>query len=220
MPERPILFVIWWRPVKVVFVLYVMMLAVLIGAAIVCPIASAVNDNVTLVTTPFITIDPIGNHTIGDVFFINGTTNLPVSEKLTIHAYPLASIRGGKGRLSPGIYADEIPIVSGIKGVNHWSVNVTGGYWEPEEFVVGIWATKFIPKDKIIQFFTILETDNITPIQDTNVISTKYQPHQTNTSTIPVTPISRAASLPPILVPFAIITGIVFLKMFNDVKMR
>ena len=30
----------------------------------------------------FITIDPIGNHSVSDVFFINGTTNLPVGDTL------------------------------------------------------------------------------------------------------------------------------------------
>ncbi|MBP2146668.1 hypothetical protein J2129_002122 [Methanofollis sp. W23] len=36
-----------------------------------------------IVEQPFITIDPIGNHTLGDVFLINGTTNLAVGD--TIH---------------------------------------------------------------------------------------------------------------------------------------
>jgi hypothetical protein len=31
---------------------------------------------------PFITIDPSGNHSIGDVFFINGTTNLPANDTI------------------------------------------------------------------------------------------------------------------------------------------
>jgi hypothetical protein len=32
--------------------------------------------------TPYIIINPIGNHTVGDVFEINGTTNLGVNSKI------------------------------------------------------------------------------------------------------------------------------------------
>ena len=38
--------------------------------------------NVSSDTYYFITIDPIGNHSVSDVFFINGTTNLPVGDTL------------------------------------------------------------------------------------------------------------------------------------------
>ncbi len=38
---------------------------------------------------PYIMIDPIGNHVIGDIFFINGTTNLPVSQNLTMEIVSL-----------------------------------------------------------------------------------------------------------------------------------
>ena len=38
-------------------------------------------ENTTPDTTPFITIDPVGNHTIDEVFFINGTTNLPANNE-------------------------------------------------------------------------------------------------------------------------------------------
>jgi hypothetical protein len=121
--------------------------AILLVTIIIVPMANAEYDNGTPITTSFITIDPIGNHTIGDVFFINGTTNLAVTQNLTIHVYPLASTHEPRGRIPPpGIFVDGIPIVPVTNGVNRWSVNVTNGYWRSEEFIVIIWATKFIPE--------------------------------------------------------------------------
>ena len=51
-------------------------IAIFLVAIIIVPLANADNGNIPSVTTPFITIDPIGNHTIDCPFFINGTTNL------------------------------------------------------------------------------------------------------------------------------------------------
>ncbi len=56
----------------------------LVGVIIV-PLVSA--ENVTPNTTPFITIDPIGNHTIDEVFFINGTTSLPANNELLLDIF-------------------------------------------------------------------------------------------------------------------------------------
>ena len=56
-------------------------LAILIVTIFFVPLTSADNANEIPNTTPFIIIDPIGNHTVGDVFFINGTTNLPANRK-------------------------------------------------------------------------------------------------------------------------------------------
>ena len=33
---------------------------------------------------PFVTINPIGNYTLGNMLYINGTTNLPVNDTLTV----------------------------------------------------------------------------------------------------------------------------------------
>jgi|WetSurMetagenome_2_1015567.scaffolds.fasta_scaffold491416_1 hypothetical protein len=91
------------------------------------PVSGADNVSVTPVTTPFITIDPIGNHTVGDVFFINGTTNFPVSENLSMH---IQSTIIRKGRY----WGDPVEILAFISSIsiypdqsenNRWSMNVT-----------------------------------------------------------------------------------------------
>ena len=74
--------------------------------------------------TPFITIDPIGNHTVGDVFFINGTTNLPASNNsLAIQIAPANLNPAGWG---PS-YSSTVSVIKGENGVNIWSGNVTVG---------------------------------------------------------------------------------------------
>jgi hypothetical protein len=76
----------------------------------------------------FIIVDPIGNHTAGDVFFINGTTNLPVTRNLTLYLGPGCVLNHGIGwwtlEPEPSIISN-IPIVSGSSGTNHWSYNAT-----------------------------------------------------------------------------------------------
>ncbi|MGA2121822.1 MAG: hypothetical protein ABSG49_07240 [Methanoregula sp.] len=123
---------------------------------IIVPIASADDANVTPNTAPFITIDPIGNHTIGDVFFINGTTNLPVSENLAVFVQPFHSIMMQKGRREPGIVIYKVPIVSGRNTTNYWSVNVTDGYWKPDEYVAEITAINIVPEVSAFQHFTMV----------------------------------------------------------------
>ena len=76
----------------------------------------------------FIIVDPIGNHTAGDVFFINGTTNLPVTRNLTLYIGPDCILHHGIGwwTLEPEpLNISTISIVSGTSGTNHWSYNAT-----------------------------------------------------------------------------------------------
>ena len=135
---------------------------------LITPLSGAINSS-----EPFITIDPIGNRTIGEVFFINGTTNLPISENLTIYVNPITPPHGGRGRKEKGIVVDKIPIFTAINGVNHWSVNVTDGYWTPEYFLVIIGSKKHIPQEPTYQSFLMVEPKNNTPFFDIpNSIST------------------------------------------------
>jgi hypothetical protein len=95
-------------------------LALLFVAIIMVPLVSA-DANVTHNTTPFITIDPIGNHAIGEVFVIKGTTNLPpVIDALHIVITPTIFNPAGVG----SSFQSTIPIQRGKKDINFWSCNV------------------------------------------------------------------------------------------------
>jgi hypothetical protein len=85
------------------------------------------NETPTIIP-PFITIDPIGNHTAGDVFFINGTTNLPVTDNVSLNldTYCNEFRPHMKSEIDPEyISISNIPIVPGIAGINLWSFNAT-----------------------------------------------------------------------------------------------
>ena len=147
-------------------------LTVLLAVTIVIPMARADNGNVTPVTTPFITIDPIGNHTIGDVFFVNGSTNLPVSDTLFILIDKYYSDPSGERSR----FESNITINQGENGVNYWFCNTTPTLWVtqlgphfatksiadfmPDDFAVVVWSTKF----NVSQFqrFTIFAAESNT----------------------------------------------------------
>jgi hypothetical protein len=82
---------------------------------------------------PYIIINPIGTHTVGDVFEITGTTNLGVDKKLKI-AVDEKRLTGVGPYDMPDwnyIYTDSEGYVSmngGDRGINSWSyqVNLTG----------------------------------------------------------------------------------------------
>lgn len=78
--------------------------------------------------TPFITIDAIGNHTPDEIFFINGTTDLAVSNGSLL-------LRTGSAEFNPGgfgssFYSLNVSIKRGEHGVNVWSAEVLPSRWE------------------------------------------------------------------------------------------
>jgi len=98
----------------------------------------------------FITIDPIGNHTVDDVFFINGTTNLPVTELLIMDIYNFnifcCTQRPShvKNDACSGLTFTSVARVSDfllstdLSGPNRFSLNVTDTFrdFESGEYVV------------------------------------------------------------------------------------
>lgn len=106
--------------VKKEFLIGILLMVVITGI----PIAGA--ENVTPVTTPFITIDPIGNHTIDSPFFINGTTNLAAGNVLQLVIETTNFNPGGAGS---GLVAN-VTVQPGQDSVNVWSCNATTYLWE------------------------------------------------------------------------------------------
>jgi hypothetical protein len=101
-------------------------LAILLVAIIITPLASADNPNITQNNASYVTIDPVESYVIGDIFFINGTTNLPVTEKLVGTITTTIFTTGDKsGTNYPYAILPDIPITSTSSGINQWSVNGT-----------------------------------------------------------------------------------------------
>jgi len=85
---------------------------------------------------------------IGDMFFINGTTNLPVTDKLEGDIWTTIIVPVDKtGGDYPHAILPDIPIVSTPSGTNRWSVNVTDvvinelpSHWSP--YIVTVQSKK------------------------------------------------------------------------------
>ena len=109
-------------------------LLIIVCLVLCCTSVHAADNNTLSVSDHYIIIDPIGNHTIGDVFFINGTTNLPVTENLTINIANFDWIqKGGRMKtssselpLGEGVLIHAVQISPFLPGINQWSVNITG----------------------------------------------------------------------------------------------
>jgi hypothetical protein len=87
--------------------------------------------------TPWIIINPISNHVIGDVFEINGTTNLGIDEKLQImiHGRPIPVPYPGVSVPSKGL-SGLCKVQQGDCGVNIWSYSAnTSGFNTPDYLV-------------------------------------------------------------------------------------
>ena len=147
---------------------------------------------------PFITIDPLGNYTVGTVLYINGTTNLPVNATLSVLIY--TSRVGLVARDTyveyPGCFLPKpnISIMSIPSGINPWSVNVTDNClrglpaeWSPYIVVVRN------NNDSVSagQYLTVLPAPNATQI----ILTTSHpelSPVRTILTTTQSSPLSMA----------------------------
>ncbi len=112
--------------------------------------STAIDNSSTLITkvvqtlgpasgndAPWILINPISNHVIGDVFEINGTTNLGIDEKIQIAIYgrPVPVPYPGVPAPSKGSYG-LCTVKKGDRGINFWSYSVnTSEFNNPDYFV-------------------------------------------------------------------------------------
>ena len=90
-------------------------------------------------TTPYIIINPIGNHTVGDVFEINGTTNLGVDSKIVLNLQEqLVSSLPAKYYPLSGTFGC-VTIQKNRFGPNSWSYPVNLSGYQPWKYITEIW---------------------------------------------------------------------------------
>jgi hypothetical protein len=183
---------------------------------------------------PYIMIDPIGNHVIGDIFFISGTTNLPVSQNLTmdIVSYKYIMRPHMKNELGPGphssAYMKGIPISSAFPGTNRWYANVTDTVKELEsgDYLVQVdsqinescnFTGCRIPDVSTTAVFTLLTANKSIKL---TVLQTTFQnssPILPTISAITVPPTTQSAPL-PLALPIVVFVVIVILKSIQKKK--
>lgn len=177
---------------------------------------------------PFITIDPIGSRTIGAVFEIHGTTNLPASTNKSL-LLSITPTWKDPDRYSGYIYSKYLTVIQGENKTNHWSDNVTEVDWRSNnEYFIKI-SSLYVQDSLRIntpvatQVFTIFPA-NTSP----NLIYSSPSPIQSpsiqnpslilpTTDKVTLTPSTRAAQLPALL-PIAIMVAIVTLNFINGKK--
>lgn len=192
------------------------MFAIIIMAILTVSVVYA--ENVTSNTTLFITMDPIGNHSINDVLLIHGTTNLPVSND-SIHFWTASESFTPAGWGSR--FDSNISIQPGENGVNFWSVNATTDRWitfpgpvpgaVPGEYVAAVWLNQ----DSTVsasQLFFLLPPENIIPNQTIVTVPTQSSPMiQPTTGAAPRTT-TPSSSFPTVLLPLAVIAALAITK--------
>ncbi|WP_157677615.1 hypothetical protein [Methanoregula boonei] len=198
------------------------------------PIAAAADNggdngiNQTNASQPYyITIDPIGDHTVNEIFFMNGTTNLPVSENVSIFIGPNWANPSGEG----SSFTANVAVLQGENGANFWSCNITPTLWvtrlvgahqstnDIEYFNFGNFiGSVSSPKFNITahsELFAISSVEPNTPSIPTGTHTPSQTPTTTlslnQTGAIPPPPSPTSASPLSLIVPLVAIVGIVVL---------
>jgi trimeric autotransporter adhesin len=97
--------------------------------------------NATLILEePWIQINPLGNHTIGDKFTINVTTNLAVGNELIYSLNPV-DYRQPKN-IRPDIEPPTGWVNEGLCGNNSWSFDVDSSTFSPKEYWLYVGAVR------------------------------------------------------------------------------
>jgi hypothetical protein len=162
---------------------------------------NAVSSNI-LPDTPYdkdlsnrmITLDPVGNHTSGDIFSIHGITSLPAGRKLVV------SMHLGDCRVGYCIRSEHrgyTVVVNGSPGMNTWSYQLnTTGFWTVDDkgdrwaydITVGDFQFVTVNDDETIYLFNQSEPAYITENSDLHAPGS-----QNLTPPSPVTTSSRNA---------------------------
>jgi len=215
-------------PKKMVFTL----IALFITGIIIIPIVVAKTTSTTSVVTPFITIDPIGNHTVDEVFYITGTTNLAVAnDSLYLQIESVNANPGGIG----SFFWSNVSIHPGKNEINIWSINSTASQWEtyamrspptsqgamPGEYTVMIVSPNpNITAESTQQFFLVSSGNEPTSpqVSTTNTISEndsqKIKTTENDTGQVTVSP-TKKTPLPGIITGLAIIIMIGVMALIN-----
>jgi len=165
----------------------------------------------------FITIDPISDHTIGEIFFINGTTNLPLFENISMSFIESRSLGRNSikepGRSPYDYEIENIPISPAKSGINRWSVNMTEfavNNLKNTQYFFDVGNSYASSSGELILFPTnsnkLIQNSSLTQ----SVLETRHP--ATNTETIPPsTPPSSMAFFLPII-PIAMILILRFVR--------
>ena len=100
----------------------------------------------------YILVDPVGDRTVGDIFTVTGTTNLPAGTNLLVQIEPASfGPEGGVNGEYSGAAA-SVDVIAGTGGINTWSMEVNSSTLFPVKMRVN--ASVFIGNGKQGDFST------------------------------------------------------------------
>jgi len=111
-------------------------------------------SNVSSIERTFVTIDPIGNHSNGDAFIIEGDTNFPDTENLSVYLKSSTANKTCKENCSSVWSFDSytiVPITAGLNGTNRWSINLTISDLPPDKYWIFVQAYTIFPCYRVDQ---------------------------------------------------------------------
>jgi hypothetical protein len=155
------------------------------------------------VSRPTTVIDPIGEHFVGDMFTITGSTNLAVGDTLMIEVYsssfkPTQKVQGSGFSGSTG----TIKVVPGTNGYNRWSFDIGASTFRPDEYLVTVSGiTLDVTGSTTFNIVERVPTSLKTPVQETTVPAVSLPPA---TRTVP-SPTTQKSPLSPITILVAFV---------------
>jgi hypothetical protein len=102
-------------------------------------------------TTPWIIINPVSDHYVGDLFEINGTTNLGVNNAIKIEIYQ--SHFYTEAKYLPHIYTnlwENVTVHGGYCGTNKWLFSTNTSSLLPDEYFVDVTSVNLLVKNRSV----------------------------------------------------------------------
>ncbi len=153
-------------PLRPTLVLMLLVGVLVLAAGCTAGSESRINQ-VSVNTTPWITIDPVENHVIGDKFIISGTTNLAPGDVLLVtldRTDPAYLARMRASEVERSVMPAEITVMNGTPGNNTWQFSVNTEWLEQDRYMVNVIAV--VQYASAFQFFNITDARPL-PIETT-----------------------------------------------------
>ncbi len=142
-----------------------------------------------LIEAPWITIDPVGDHQVGDTFTITGTTNLAEGDQLLVEIQS-AAFSPTEKTVTDG-FSGQTGTVEVQKGdaVNTWSFEVDASTFRPDQYIVTVESIEAAAASTSTTFNIVERTTTPTPTATTPVATTPPAETTTVPPTTPATPV-------------------------------
>jgi hypothetical protein len=171
------------------------------------------------ISSPDASINPIGDHAVGDRFTIHGSTNLAAGDNLMveIRSSEFGPTQKNKGSGFSGA-SGEVTVVPGTGGLNQWSFDVDTTGWKPDDYLVTVSGiTVDVTGSATFRLVQSVRTPAQTPLQPPASVQTTILPATSVPTTVPAT--VPAPTKSPVF-PAGVIAGLAVLVIARNAGRR